>query len=101
MAPLSPAQRRVLEAGIAQQKALGGAVTLRDLSATTGAAVSTLHVHIRALINHGVAKKSERGPGFVFRRPLSETSARLAEACKRLGLDFHQTSEIVRAGGGW
>lgn len=99
--PLSPAHRRVLDAGLTQQRALGGAVTLRDLSSVTKSATSTLHVHMRALVSMGVAKKSDRGPGWVFRRPPSEISVRLMDACKRLGLTRDQTVEIVRAGEGW
>ena len=98
MTPLSPANRRVLEAGLIQQKALGRAVTLRDLSASTKSAISTLHKHVGTLVSLGVAKKSEMGPGWVFRRPQAEISASLIAACKRLGLTREQTVEIVRAG---
>lgn len=100
-APLSPSHRRVLDAGLQQQKALGGAVTLRELSSVTKSAHSTLHMHIKALVSMGVAKKSERGPGWVFRRPPSELAVRLLDACKRLGLTREQTVEIVKAGEGW
>ena len=98
---LSPAQRRVLDVALQRQKELGGAVTLAEISSVTKSAVSTLHVHVRNLVEQGVAKKSDRGPGFIFRRPKAEISVRLFLACERLGLSKEQTVEIVKAGEGW
>lgn len=101
MADISPTQRRVLDAGLLTQKSLGRAVVLRELADAVGGAISTTHKHVKALVVLGVAKKSDRGPGFIFRRPVAETSARLLAVCKRHGLSDEVTGEILRAGGGW
>ncbi len=98
---LSPALRRVLDAGLVQCKAFGRAVLTREVAEVYGGAPSTVHRHIQTLILVGVAKKSERGPGYLFRRPVPETSARLMAVCKRHGLSEQVTTEIIRAGGEW
>ncbi len=98
---LSPTLRRVLDAGLIQFKTLGRAVLIREVASVYGGSVSAVHQHVRTLTAMGLAKKSDKGPGFLFRRPVPETSRRLMAVCKRHGLSEQVTTEIIQAGGDW